>query len=253
MATRIYIVRHAERIDRVHDDAWIGDTREKREDPPLSKRGYQQAKDLGTFLKPKNISKIFVSPFQRTLQTAGLVVEATGAAMYVEHGIGECLYLKRFEGHPKLMDIEHIAREYPNVQTDYLPVYKPTYAESKGECCVRSARTVSIIANREEGNILFVTHKKPAMHLIRTLQDSEEAEQVEYAAFTEFVLKENAPRSEKGGIFIRGAYNLVMGPTTHFIDECNRPIPKAKKPAVKDNGPASPSSATGTSNKDIDL
>jgi broad specificity phosphatase PhoE len=55
--SKIYIVRHAERLDQSADT-------------PLSAAGHQRAKDLAEKLGKENIDSIFVSNYQRTRQTA---------------------------------------------------------------------------------------------------------------------------------------------------------------------------------------
>lgn len=52
-----YLVRHAERLDQ-------------SEDTPLSEAGKKRGEDLALLLKDKKIDSVFVSKYQRTLQTA---------------------------------------------------------------------------------------------------------------------------------------------------------------------------------------
>lgn len=63
--SKIYIVRHAERLD---DSA----------DTPLSEAGYKRAKALSDSLYNKGIDYIFVSKYQRNRQTAQPLTERIG-------------------------------------------------------------------------------------------------------------------------------------------------------------------------------
>ena len=62
MAT-FYVVRHAKAGSRSH---WTGEDRLR----PLSKKGFKQAEELVSILKPFSITAIFSSPFLRCVQTA---------------------------------------------------------------------------------------------------------------------------------------------------------------------------------------
>ena len=64
-AQTIYIVRHAEKLtDTTQMDMM------SRNDPPLTREGYQRAEALGGYLKKKNIGYIYVTPYSRTRSTA---------------------------------------------------------------------------------------------------------------------------------------------------------------------------------------
>ncbi len=63
--SKIYIVRHAERLDQSADT-------------PLSALGHQRAKDLAERLGKENIDSIFVSKYLRTRQTAQPLADLLG-------------------------------------------------------------------------------------------------------------------------------------------------------------------------------
>lgn len=97
----IYIMRHAEREDRATELQgldWIS-TAPRPQDPPLSKRGFEQAQLVGRQLKGKGITKILCSPMLRTCQTAELVATQLGLGantICVELGLVE--EAKHFRG-----------------------------------------------------------------------------------------------------------------------------------------------------------
>ena len=71
--SKIYIVRHAERLDQSVDT-------------PLSSAGLQRAKDLADKLGKERIDSIFVSKYQRNHQTAQPLAELLGRSLTIyEH------------------------------------------------------------------------------------------------------------------------------------------------------------------------
>ena len=63
--SKIYVVRHAERLDQSADT-------------PLSSAGLQRAQALADSLKNKNIDRIFGTKYQRNRQTAQVLCDVTG-------------------------------------------------------------------------------------------------------------------------------------------------------------------------------
>lgn len=79
----VYLVRHGERIDQI-DPTWI-ESAERPFDPPLTDLGILQARRSGTFIGndlrenhgiAPHDTVLLVSPFYRTLQTAGAIAHA---------------------------------------------------------------------------------------------------------------------------------------------------------------------------------
>ena len=68
--SKIYVVRHAERLDQSADT-------------PLSNAGLQRAQALADSLKNKNIERIFGTKYQRNRQTAQILCDITGKAYEV--------------------------------------------------------------------------------------------------------------------------------------------------------------------------
>lgn len=72
-AQEIFIVRHAEKqTDTTQMDMMM------RNDPPLTKVGYERAVGLAQYLKKKKIGYIFTTPFTRTRMTALPTADLTG-------------------------------------------------------------------------------------------------------------------------------------------------------------------------------
>ena len=72
----LLLTRHGERQDFV--TPWTPKADWHEHDPPLSARGFQQAKELGAHIRQSGIrvDRILVSPFLRTMQTALEIVRA---------------------------------------------------------------------------------------------------------------------------------------------------------------------------------
>ena len=58
-------------------------------DPPLSKGGHQQARKVAQWLTDRHIDRIYSSPMQRALQTAGPIASQKGLAVDVVPGVAE--------------------------------------------------------------------------------------------------------------------------------------------------------------------
>ena len=58
-------------------------------DPPLSKDGHQQARKVAQWLTDLHIDRIYSSPMQRALQTAGPIASQKGLAVVVVPGVAE--------------------------------------------------------------------------------------------------------------------------------------------------------------------
>lgn len=77
----LVLVRHAEPVRIVDADGPA--------DPPLTDRGFRQAKAVATFLSEESFDAIYSSPMQRARQTADVIAEAHGLDVAFEEGIAE--------------------------------------------------------------------------------------------------------------------------------------------------------------------
>ncbi|HET6568470.1 MAG TPA: histidine phosphatase family protein [Rhodothermales bacterium] len=152
----VWIARHGNRQDFVDPNWRSGAARPF--DPGLSEDGIEQAKRLGRRLVGEGISRIFASPFLRTVQTAHYVAEAIDAPIYLEPGICEWLNAEWFHTSPALLPAERLAVQFPRIDPEYEPVLVPEYPETADEAYLRAGHTARLLARRYVGTVLLVGH-----------------------------------------------------------------------------------------------
>lgn len=165
---KIYIARHGERMDFV-DHNWMK-TAELPHDPPLSKRGKEQATDLGKKLASLNIKHVFASPFTRCVNTAVNAAAVIDPTLKVNIEPGACEWLNRLwyrktERGPIWRSLDGLAEEFPNINKDYKSVFPmshnfdgfPESTRGLMDRCVETAKAIveNVVG---DGNILIVGH-----------------------------------------------------------------------------------------------
>ncbi|CAD5222266.1 unnamed protein product [Bursaphelenchus xylophilus] len=164
---RIYVVRHAEREDNVNSK-WRRDYPEfKSDNSPLSKRGRSQCDDLRKYFENIEIGSIYASPFDRTMETASILLGNKENKIKVEPGFIEILYL--CEDPPGYWPIDQLADKFPKVDLSYKPVFKTCPPED--DCLERVDKTLRKILDREEDteNIVVVSHGSPVASIYESL------------------------------------------------------------------------------------
>jgi probable phosphoglycerate mutase len=94
-ATEIVIVRHGASATLVHGKAF--DLVGGHSDPPLAPEGEHQAEAVAARLRDERLSALFVTPLQRTAQTAAPLAAATGLEPVVLEDLRE-VHLGDWEG-----------------------------------------------------------------------------------------------------------------------------------------------------------
>ncbi|KAL3096882.1 hypothetical protein niasHT_023744 [Heterodera trifolii] len=168
----LWVVRHAQKGN--------GGT----EDEPLTEKGEEQAKELGKWFKTVPITKVFASPFQRTMQTAAsLLGEGHRAFVHIEPGLSE--FEKPCDlklGHKKLSEL-HKDKAFPHTNPNYWPVYsekalaliKAEREESKrkkeSDCHFVVEQTLRRILteNKNAEHIVLVSHRDVIGHVNQLL------------------------------------------------------------------------------------
>ncbi|KAI3408564.1 hypothetical protein GPALN_010177 [Globodera pallida] len=119
----LYFVRHAQRQDNVDLD-WCKNLEPtmSEQDVPLSKRGLEQAKELGKWFKSIPIDNIYTSPFTRTVQTAnGILHGRNGIYMNIEPGLTE--FFKPCEQRMEFFESTKLNEQFPLSNPNYWPVF----------------------------------------------------------------------------------------------------------------------------------
>lgn len=96
-ATEILIVRHGSSAAHVPGEEPFETIEGGHSDPPLAPEGIQQAEHVGRRLSAEEFAAIYVTPLQRTHQTAAPLAAATGAAPIVVPELRE-VHLGDWEG-----------------------------------------------------------------------------------------------------------------------------------------------------------
>jgi len=73
MTQKIFLASHGECVSN-HENIFLG----RSLDPPLTEKGVEQAKNLASHLRDKNISSIFSSSLLRAKQTGNIISDALG-------------------------------------------------------------------------------------------------------------------------------------------------------------------------------
>lgn len=183
----IWIARHGNREDFV-DPGWV-ERAERPYDPGLSPDGLEQARQLAGRLAGENISRIYSSPYLRTVETAHAVAERLGLPLYLEPGFGEWLNPAYFPGTPELLPADEIRQRFPRVADGHEPIEQPVYPESEKQIAVRSARVTERLMDGADGeSILLVGHGATVTYSIRHLVPDAEPFSVRLCSITKVVI-----------------------------------------------------------------
>lgn len=83
MLQELYLIRHA------HPQPNTGLVYDRVPGPPLSEAGREEARAAGLYLSQCGLERLFVSPLDRTQETARLIAEHTQAPIQVEEALAE--------------------------------------------------------------------------------------------------------------------------------------------------------------------
>ncbi|KAI6240966.1 hypothetical protein M3Y99_00406400 [Aphelenchoides fujianensis] len=164
---RLYVVSSNrsvlfEREDNVNRDWQRVHQRFTKDNSPLSDRGRRQAEDLREYFKDIPIDEVFVSPFDRTMETATILLGDHPNHIQVEPGLCEALYLCQ-KPQPGFWPMYELVQKFERVDMDYKPVFPPPMPkEGMGDegCVPRLEKTIDTILARcpESRNIVLVGH-----------------------------------------------------------------------------------------------
>ncbi|MCP9264157.1 hypothetical protein DINM_022166 [Dirofilaria immitis] len=206
----LWVVRHAEREDNINS-AWQNNSKLKSDNSPLSKRGQGQANELAVRFENIHLDHVFVSPFDRTLETATRLLRGhKNVTIKVEPGLCEGLYM--CEDPPGYEDLNILKEKYPLVDTDYksvMPWKLPQEGYGDEACTPRVQKTLEGIEKRFPGTeVLLVSHGAPIGAIHELLSGS--WKYVGQATVSKFVKKP------------KGSYiKEISGDASHLSDKTN--------------------------------
>lgn len=175
MTQTVWIARHGNRIDFVHPE-WFN-TAERRYDPHLSPDGRVQARKLGDRLVGEGITRIFASPFLRTVETANAVAEVLDLPLQLDWGLAEWLNPEWMSEMPETLSVEDLTAQFPRIDPTYTGG-KAYYPETWPACLQRTGETAKrLVEAYPQDDLLLVGHGASvlgtAMGLIPTLRETD--------------------------------------------------------------------------------
>lgn len=177
----VWLCRHGERLDHVNP-AFGGD------DPQLSTTGIIQAKETGTRLKDEGITRIFASPFLRTVQTAFFIAEAINVPIRIEWGLCEWLNKDWFSEKPKLRSIDALCNGFDHIDPTHRSLLLPSFPEDGEQASVRAGETARRLADAYPNeSILLVGHAHSVMGMASGLLGAPCSAPCDYACLFKIV------------------------------------------------------------------
>ncbi len=135
---------------------------------PLTDLGVQQAENIGEFLRPFNISKIYSSPIERAEQTTKIVANKVGLNFTIDERLTE-IDMGLFSG----MYYDEMFAKHGNVFLKFYqdhPIVETNGIETFASVKKRVLDMVSHCSQRHDGEtILLVTHMDPIKSMISTV------------------------------------------------------------------------------------
>jgi broad specificity phosphatase PhoE len=189
----IHWVRHGQGIHNVagEKDRMFGYLKEENEDALLTDKGKQQCKELERICIPNGIvdraSLLVVSPMHRTIQTAtysfpnliGTIPWIALENLRETTGLHPCDRRRPITEH-----MEHYPHiDFSLVLSDDDPLYHQYTCEREPDAHValRARKFLEWLANRQEKEIIVVTHSAFLRALFRLVLDAEESEKAQFS------------------------------------------------------------------------
>ncbi len=157
--TKLYLIRHGSRVD--HEDRSWGKTAERPHDPPISEKGWKQARLTAQFLRDREISAVYASPFLRTIQTATPICEALDLPMFIEGGLSEWLNPRWHDYSAGCLSPAQLKADYPRIDLGYQSLIMPRYPEKEETVIDRYTYTAKQLyseAEKRGGDIILISH-----------------------------------------------------------------------------------------------
>lgn len=162
MTTRLYLVRHGA-TPLTAEDRFSGS-----ENVHLSDEGRAQVHRLARRLQDDELSAIYCSPLDRTMETAGIIAEPHHMNLISKDGLREISH-GHWEGLTRKEVEEKFSEEYTAWESDPF-TFAPEGGESGISVLARALPVIrEIVVNHQDKNILVVSHKATLRLIISSL------------------------------------------------------------------------------------
>lgn len=205
----VFVARHGEELvrtgaggsdSRLEDELtakireeWLATTHMPL-NPPLTRRGRQQAKELGEEFVGKGVLHIYCSPFQRCVQTADEVSQVLGVPFKVEHGLAEWLIKPRYPTDPRTQMCSSSIHElyeacdpsYEQLVPDGGIPYPEEDDQHRERCDAVMHHLVGAghgAAGLNFGSILLITHSNCVEPLCKALDPETQTEPMPFCSY----------------------------------------------------------------------
>lgn len=159
----VKIIRHSERFDYKYPHYWIFYFGQYWKDPPLTSNGHLIAKLRGMKMATNNFNPvhIYTSPYIRTMSTATELKESfMNADIVIEPLLSE---YQPYTAHAIGLYPNGIPTTYEGLQTEF------EYPESTDLFCRRVKYIVQKLIDKNDGDIIIVTHGEIIKYYINHL------------------------------------------------------------------------------------
>ena len=174
----VFLCRHGFRVD-YGDLTWVGNSPYPH-DPPLSKEGLSQARDLAKRLRFENISCIVTSPFTRAVQTAKAIAEELGIKYVVEPAFAEFMSVANRKNIPAL-DPQYSQDELRDER--YVKSCDSLTLENWDSMCIRVHEALWKLS-KSYNRIAIVSHRSTFQALLSVILGSQFKNQLQFASIT---------------------------------------------------------------------
>ncbi|MDJ1181591.1 histidine phosphatase family protein [Roseofilum casamattae] len=170
MTQTVWIARHANRLDFVSPE-WFN-TAERRYDPPLSDDGLIQVKELAHRLKSEKITRIFASPFLRTVQTACGIAEVLDLPVTLDWGLCEWLNGDWMTEMPEIEPFDRLCDRFAKINSTVPIRGIPHYPETEKQCLHRAGKAINkLVTEFPDDELLCVGHGASVLGMTMGLVD----------------------------------------------------------------------------------
>lgn len=186
-APTVWLCRHGERMDHVDPSC-------RGPDPRLSPTGIQQARETGLRLKSEGITRIFASPFLRTIETANQIAAALDLSIQIEWGLCEWLNPEWFPEKPELPALEKQREEFPRIDPAHQSLVFPNFPEDGDQASARAGKTARLLADKYPSDtLLLVGHAHSVIGMATGLLGEQCTAPCDYCSLFKIVRGANKP------------------------------------------------------------